>query len=258
MKTYIGVAVAAVLMATPAFAADLAVKAPPARVAPVFSWTGWYIGANLGGAWARDPENFTLGSGGGIGFNQTNTARSSSLVGGGQIGYNYQINNVVLGVEADIDGRHNANDFSCPVLSPIGCVAASGSVLTLHDEQDWFGTFRGRLGLTFDHVLLYGTGGLAYGEVQHSVTEAVVGASLVFSDRTTRAGWAAGVGGEYAINNQWSIGVEYLHLDLGTDTLVSAGAAPIFGPSNATFKDRSDILRAKLNWHLNWPGVATR
>ncbi len=272
-KSLLGLVAVGALAAVPAMAADLRmpVKAPPMPVAAEFSWTGWYAGINVGGSWADVPENFSLPL---FGASVANKATSSSIVGGGQIGFNYQINHIVLGVEADLDGRNNSNTFSCPVAAPTGCVpaAASASILTLHDEQNWLGTVRGRLGVAFDRFFLYGTGGLAYGNVQHTLNETQLTApggttlaSLIVSDNTTRTGWAAGVGAEYAITNNWSVGVEWLHVDLGTTTLntptpaVTIGGVT-FNPSSATFTDRSDIVRARINYRFNLGGapLATR
>lgn len=278
-KSILGLAAIGALLAAPAMAADLRmpVKAPPAPIAPVFSWTGFYIGGNVGGSWGDVPEVFNLPAapasplvpGGIAAFSVSNTAHSTSLIGGGQIGFNYQINQIVLGAEADLDWRHNSNDFSCPVVSPTGCVPASASILSLHDEQNWLGTVRGRLGIAFNRVLLYGTGGLAYGNVQHTLNETQLTgiggttlASMILSDNTTRTGWAAGVGAEYAITDQWSIGVEWLHVDLGSTTLNNPGVTintVAFTPSSATFTDRSDIVRGRIDWRFNLGGpVATR
>jgi outer membrane immunogenic protein len=277
-KSLLGLATLGALVAGPAMAADMGMplKAPPAPVAPVFSWTGFYIGGNVGGSWGDVPENFIIPPAVGIplGLGVTTKTHPDSIIGGVQLGYNYQINNIVLGVEADFDDRDGKSTFNCPVLSPTGCVAAtaSPSILTMTDEQSWLGTFRGRLGFAWDHVLLYGTGGLAYGEVKHSLNETQLtapggtpSAALIVSDSVVRTGWAAGGGIQYAFNDQWSIGVEYLHVDLGSDTLSTPApsitiAGTPFSASSATFHDRSDIVRATLDYRFNWGGgaIATR
>lgn len=266
MKRLLTAVALATLIGTPALAADMALKAPPLPPPPVWSWTGWYVGVNLGDSWANDPENFSLPF---ASFALSNTATSSSLIGGGQIGYNYQINHIVLGAEADIDGRHNSSNFSCfvnSVVSTTGCSPSSASILGMSDQQNWLGTVRGRLGVAFNRFFLYGTGGLAYGNVQHTLSETqltgVGGTTLAVlsvSDSTTRTGWAAGVGAEYAITDRWSVGVEYLHADLGTDTLSTPNPAVTisgvtFNPSSATFHDRSDMVRAVVDYRFNWGG----
>lgn len=269
-KSFLGLVAVGALVAAPAMAADLGMplKAPPAPVAPVFSWTGFYIGGNLGGSWGDVPETFAIPS---LGTAFGTTTHPDSIIGGGQIGYNYQINQIVLGIEADLDDRNGKSSFSCSVLAPTGCVPASASPLTLNDEQNWLGTVRGRLGVAWNRFLVYGTGGLAYGNVEHTLNEtqltAVGGtplAALIVSDSVTKTGWAAGGGIQYAFNDQWSIGLEYLHVDLGTDTLSTPNPAVTintvtFNPSSATFHDKSDIVRARIDYRFNWGApIATR
>ncbi|MBB3771889.1 MULTISPECIES: outer membrane protein [Ancylobacter] len=205
-----GVAVAALLVAVPAFAADLAkpypTKAPMVVAEPVFSWTGFYIGGNLGGAW---------GSG--------NAAASNlgldpdGFVGGGQVGVNYQFdNNVVIGIEADLQG---------------GDVSASR--WGYESKMDYFGTVRGRIGYAFDHILPYFTGGFAYGHSK--LTDQLTG----FSDSQNLTGWTVGGGVEYALTNNWTVKAEYLYMDLGDDYYNSIGA-------NAGLT--ANIVRAGVNY----------
>src|SRR5215470_3848757 len=167
------------LIATPAFAADIAVKmpvkAPPPPPVPVFSWTGFYAGINGGYAWADRTFNFagndtvsqglTCGPGGGaIGTCAPASFAMQGGVGGGQAGYNWQFNrNWLLGIEADFDwsslrGR-GASNFIFGGVSPIDIFRANENV-------DWFGTLRARLGFVSDNWLIYATGGFAYGRVK--------------------------------------------------------------------------------------------
>lgn len=264
-KSILGLVAIGALVAGPAMAADLRmpVKAPVAPIVPVFSWTGFYIGANVGGSWGDVPELFSVPA---LPLSVANTAHPDSIIGGGQIGYNYQIDRVVLGVEADFDARSAHNDFSCFVLAPTGCTGVPPSLLTLHDEQNWLSTVRGRLGFAaFDRVLIYGTGGVAFGNVKHSAIEnqtTVAGAIVSASDDSTRTGWAAGAGVEWAVTDQWSVGVEYLHVDLGNTTLSLPGTTVVgvaFNPATATFTDRSDIVRARIDFRFGAGGpLATR
>jgi outer membrane immunogenic protein len=184
------------------------------------------------------------------------------IIGGGQIGYNWQTSNIVFGIEADIDGR-NAT-ASANGLMPFA-PADTFDQVNISQTDNWLSTVRGRLGVTFGNVLLYGTGGAAFGEVDHSYTQirTTTGQALTLSDSDTRSGWAAGVGIEAMVWNNVSLGVEYLHVDLGTSTLVQGTAITsgglVFPPSSTSFQNRQDMVRAKLNWHFNFGGpLATR
>jgi outer membrane immunogenic protein len=254
-------AVAAIGFASFASAADLPVNAlppgpPGARVA-YYGWTGFYIGGNLGGSWANNDATYFqplfLGSG-------TASFSQASVIGGGQVGYNWQIGAMVLGAEADIEGRHWSDSAT---VAPF--VGAPTALVNLTQEENWLGTVRGRIGFTYGNALLYATGGVAFGGTQHSYTEFVstnAAQTRTLSDSTTKTGWTAGAGVEYAmwknVPGKVSLGIEYLYVDLG-DTTLSQGASTVgglpFSPSQATFKDRSNIVRAKLNWRFSdWAG----
>lgn len=190
-----GVVAAALLAAAPAFAADLAksypVKAPVVVAEPVFSWTGFYLGGNAGGAWGSvDSDAGVL------------DMSPSGFIGGGQVGYNFQFdNNVVLGIEADFQGS-DVSDTSFGVQS----------------KMDYFGTVRGRIGYAFDHILPYVTGGFAWGH--NKVTDQLTG----LETSNTLTGWTVGGGVEYALTNNWTVKGEYLYMDLGDDYYDSIGA----------------------------------
>jgi len=212
----------------PASAADmgppLAAKAPPPVPVPVFTWTGFYIGGNFGGGWAsNDFSNTLTGTAAGIPFptaTNSGTAAASGILGGGQIGFNYEFpTNWVVGIEADIDADHIAGSGSGCLSTAAGVVSSCG-----HDSSvgDYFGTVRGRVGYAFDNLLFYGTGGWAYAEstTTHTTT-CVSGAcpatSLPFtfnspSVSTTASGWTAGAGIEWGFLPNWTLRAEYLHL----------------------------------------------
>jgi len=199
MKTIIrsGVAAAALLVAAPAFAADIAqpypTKAPEAVfVEPVFTWTGFYIGANAGYAW---------GTGEGALDSELLDLSPDGFIGGGQIGFNYQLgNNVVVGVEADFQGGD-----------------VKDSAYGVQSQLDYFGTVRARLGYAMDNVMPYVTGGLAWGK--NEVRNEVLG----LKSDSTSVGWTVGGGLEYAFNNNWTVKGEYLYMDLGEDYYDSIG-----------------------------------
>ena len=176
-RMLIGIAALASFVATGALAADLPMKTPytkaPAYVEPVFNWTGFYVGGNLGYSWGNSDNSTTitrfntglplLGA-----LNGTNTSSNNvnGVIGGGQFGYNWQMQNWLFGLEADIQGSGERGSSS---ITCLGCSDdGTDIVTTLNQRLDWFGTARGRVGalVTPDVLLLYATGGLAYGEVK--------------------------------------------------------------------------------------------
>lgn len=192
------VAVASLLAAAPAFAADLPqaypTKAPPpVVVVPAFSWTDFYLGANAGYGW-------------GTGQTGISDLDPEGWLAGGQVGFNYQFgNNVVLGVEADIQGSDINDGTIDGAFDP-------------RSKMDYFGTVRARLGYAFDNVLPYVTGGLAWGH--NEIENRFDG---ITSDNT-HVGWTVGGGLEYALTNNWTVKAEYLYMDLGDEYYDSIGA----------------------------------
>jgi outer membrane immunogenic protein len=198
MKKYLLASVAALglVAAGAASAADLPSRkgpvAAPVYMPPAFSWTGFYVGANAGYGWGNVNAN---------GF--ANVGDLDGFVGGGQVGYNYQMGQFVLGLEADLQ----AADLS------------SGNNLgLLNVKTDYFGTVRARAGVAFDRFMPYITGGWAYGNVKTSIP--AIGFS---SDRSHTGGFAVGAGLEYAVTNNIIAGVEYLYVDLGEKNIAGAG-----------------------------------
>ncbi len=206
-------AAAAVAIAGPVSAADLAVKAPGAAPAFIASpWDGLYIGANLGFGSTDFSATASI-----FGLTGTDSVTGSGVVGGVQVGYNKQFGTFVLGVETDFDGTSISN--------------TTGGVET---KLPWFGTTRVRAGFLVNPALLfYGTGGVAYGHAEISGA----GASLTVPG----VGWAAGAGLQYALTPQWSVGAEYLHVDL------EGPSANAFG-ANFSTKAVTDLGRATLNY----------
>jgi outer membrane immunogenic protein len=197
------VAAALVMLAAPAFAADYRRPpqyADPLVAAPLFNWTGFYVGLNGGYGW---------GTGAGV--------STSGFVGGGQLGFNYQLNGgLVLGAETDI------------ALSGMDGTAAGVTFST-----DYLGSVRARLGYAVDRVMLYGTGGLAYGRGDLRIGG--------LSNKQTQWGWALGGGIEAMVAPQLSARIEYLYMDLGHDTYGS-----VFGPVNVGLT--TGLLRAGVNY----------
>jgi outer membrane immunogenic protein len=204
--------VAAMALATAAHAADMPAPA-------TYDWTGFYLGANAGIAWNNSNVDNSLDYDG-DGLNDIRNrieGDQTAFTAGGLIGYNYQIDHIVLGAEADINYLGFSDDSKRSVLvdgDGIDSITAKSSM-----EADWFGTIRARLGFAIDNVLIYGTGGAAYGHMNADGKVKVYNAgdevaSFSGSSDSTNWGWTVGGGMEYGIDN-WSLGLEYLYVDLG-------------------------------------------
>jgi outer membrane immunogenic protein len=190
-------------------AADMPVKATVAPIAPVWNWSGFYVGGHFGYGWAF-PDITEDAFGTKVG----NPPRPRGILGGGQLGYNWQFGTWVLGLEgdyswSDIKGSSNA-------VTPAGTLNAEGL-------PDSLATFTGRIGYAHDHLLFYVKGGGAWMSEdfkQLSVTVPVcVGTPCTGSNSTW--GWTAGAGGEFAIDPHWSVRLEYAFLDFPKNEAVT-------------------------------------
>jgi outer membrane immunogenic protein len=244
-------------------AADMPLKAPP-MAAPVYNWTGWYVGASLGGAWSsNDSMTFSGSPDTAIFFsnNEFPTTLSSSshgTVGGLQTGYNWQLSpSWLIGVETDIQ---LSNYSGTAIASPVPTIFAP-FVTQVSQSSDWFGTLRGRLGfLVTPNILLYGTGGLAYGQTQTSLVTVGSGFSLgtcptsftcaTGSSSNIGTGWTGGGGLEWMFAPHWTFKAEYLYVDLGSETVnaptVSTFHPPVSFSASSTFHE--NIARAGVNF----------
>ena len=225
-------------------AADLPVKAPaapPAPIPPPFSWTGLYIGGNLGAGWSDRQVSDTL-----FGLDITNQDNGASFIGGGQIGVNYQINNVVLGVEADFDWAANNNDSG-------GGVVIAGDTFRAMSNNTWITTLAGRLGFAADRFLLYVKGGGGWiGNSGFTITNVTTGASLTTSNSNTDSGWLVGGGAEWAFADNWSVRVEYDFLGLDDRTLTVPLTVPVIGGDVFTLHNRDvQMVTVGLNYRFN-------
>lgn len=252
MKKVLGLVGATLLLVGPAVAADLSrpppvYKAPP--LAPVFSWTGWYIGGNIGYGWGSntnpaiasnfvDPTDATQNFFPGL--------KPKGVIGGGQIGYDWQFNpNFVLGLVADFQGS-DIKDSAASTLSFAGVHHLSVTE-ALSQKLDSLGTGRARLGWAANNWLFYGSGGIAYGNIKSTISYSDTLGDLVAGSRSeTRAGWAAGGGVNYAITPNWIVGADYLHYDLGRSPVTGTGA---FGDLvSASQRVEGDIVRGVINY----------
>lgn len=285
----IGIATFVSALATSAFAADMAPKMytkAPVIPAVVYDWTGFYIGGNAGYSWGREKTDGNLTGTQSVsefrtagptllaGFPVvtplatlplTGRANVNGFIGGGQAGYNWQRGTWLFGLEADIQGSDERGTGDVCTVS--GCPLGS-SILTANYKLDWFGTARGRVGfLPTDRVLLYATGGLAYGHLSASAP------LIPLSWGSTRAGWTVGAGAEVALDPHWSVKIEYLYMDLGNIGSSGATATTTVNQLNtptidfntvttttltSAFRTRftDNILRVGVNYRFGGPVVA--
>ena len=198
----------------------------PMPVVQVFSWTGFYIGANAGWGWTNGSGTFTTPLGA-----DPFTVNNNGFLGGAQTGYNWQMGPAVFGAEADFQGTTASGPLS----------ATAGPTVSATAKTPWLGTMRGRVGYAMDRVLLYVTGGAVYGNSTWNGTVSSVGS---FSSSTTFWTWTAGLGAEMAFWDCWSAKLEYLYVGTPSTTPAVPTVTAVSGNSN------TNIIRAGLNYHF--------
>jgi opacity protein-like surface antigen len=225
-STGTALAIALFTIALPAHAADLT-KAPPAPAA--YSWTGAYVGVNFGGAWDREDVTTPFG------LAATNPG---GVLGGAQLGYNYQFSSWLLGIEAEFDGTdaQGSTNFVGP-----------GTALALFGDHRWYTTVSGRLGYVMGSLLLYAKAGGAWMNADYKLGVTTGGVTVNDSIANTRTGWNAGIGLEYPLFPRWSAKLEYDYLDFGTSTLNFVDAAV-----PASFKTQVNEIKLGLNYHFGY------
>ena len=284
IKSFVIGAAGALAIGSSAFAADL--RPASAALAPVFTWSGFYAGVNVGyvngnpGSTVGTPLFASTTLSGAALYNQINavaaTGRSqdlSAIMGGGGIGYNMQFGSIVVGLETDIQrssvSRDTRNVFITNTTFPASPVSGT---TTSSQRLDYLGTVRARLGYTvFDNLLVYATGGLAYGEKEFRTRynfDASGGGSFIIPGYGTtvgrskmETGYVIGGGLEYALDANWSVKGEALYYDLGktraSGTFNSTSSFP--PPStftttgvNSRIDNKGWIGRIGLNYKFNW------
>ena len=255
MKKIIATLLATTAITGSAMAADLpSRKAPVAPPPPVLSWTGAYVGANIGGGWMNG------GNGRVYSYNPTTLANytwakggsgNAGVVGGVQVGYNYQISPMfVVGAETDFQGSTLGGGYN-GAYNAVSLDAINGNEVagyTGATQLNWFGTVRGRVGVVplMPNVLVYGTGGFAYGGVQRNGTYGNTSA--------TQTGWTAGGGVEYAFTPAWSVKGEYLYTNLMGGNQNTWFNSPT-SLNNVNNRTSFNTIRAGVNYHFNTADV---
>jgi len=219
---------------SPGMAADMPTGTPPPFYRDLsYVWTGFYIGINGGGAWGTSQQQVLSSP-----MTTTGPFDVSGGLVGGTIGFNMQVDYVVLGLEGDLDWARISG--SAPCASP---------AFTCTTQNDYLGTTRLRLGYAFGPAsqwLAYATAGAAFGDINQSFSPAVAGNAGVL---TNRVGWTAGGGIQYAfLGTGWSVKLEYLYVDLGTFVCTTACSAVPKLTADTTLTE--NIFRAGVNYRF--------
>ena len=247
MKRLFSAIALAALSAGSAGAADLPVKASPMPVPAAYSWTGCYIGVEGGANIGRSEQ--VAESSRFVGETITGRFNLNGGLAGGTAGCNYQFSNIVIGIEGDASWTNKSG--SAHDLAPFNPNAISTT------SEKWIDTARGRIGVAWDRLFLYGTAGGAWAGTEVNVSNPTVPISATDSQR--RSGWVAGVGGEWAFwTGRWgslTLKLEYLHADFGSALYI---VPPVTNGTN-TIVTRAvsltdDIFRAGVNWKFDWGG----
>jgi outer membrane immunogenic protein len=231
----LGLTLTSVVAIASANAADMYVPGPGGyKDAPWYpTWAGFYLGVDVGGAWATDVVKPTIADGGT--FPRKNTLSTDGVFGGGTLGYNFQRGGFVFGIEGDLGGMD---------------ITKKKSDLLGGTEIDFinsglYGDVTGRLGYTFDRFLVYAKGGFAFYDGEAKTTTAIPGFTV--GKTGTFTGWTIGGGAEYKINPAWSVKAEYLHFDFGSETATLTSGAGVFGYKNDL---TVDTVKFGVNYHV--------
>jgi outer membrane immunogenic protein len=242
-KALVGLVAIAALVGTPALAADMPMKAP-STPAPAYSWTGFYIGANAGGAWDETQFQYNVtgatpatASSGGAPAPSPFRVDYGGGIAGGTIGYNWQFSpSWAFGLEADWDWTDVSGAIGCPVSS-----------FSCQSKLSDLGSGRARFGYVWNEFFIYATGGAAWGDVTN---QTVSPAGVTAGTKSTKVGYMAGMGVEAPVFQTLSMKFEWLYYDLGTANYV------VDNPSTQSISAREwgSTVRAGFNWRFNWGG----
>jgi outer membrane immunogenic protein len=187
----------------------------------VYNWTGFYVGANLGGAWGLANDSSYSQPGGTIDSFDFGSTTKASVIGGLHVGYNWQVAPTwLIGAEGDFSWLSLGNSFGARQVTIGGVPAVTGlpavpMTLSMTSKEKWLSSVRGRVGYVWDTLLLYGTGGVAWGKANYNgFMTGDIYSSVATSFSNTSTGWVAGVGLEKVITGNWLIRGEYLYYGL--------------------------------------------
>jgi outer membrane immunogenic protein len=228
-------AAAVALASTSAFAADMGArtytKAP--MMQPVMSWTGFYVGGHIGGAFTDNDNGIGV-----VGF--TNSGNNGSFLGGGQIGADYQFSpNWLVGIEGQISGMSNNNNR--------GFFNAAGAGFS--DRNEWIGSVTGRLGYVWGAGVIYGKGGVAFRDNNNIAAFTGPGLATPFTTNREDTGYTVGGGVEYMFAPAWSAKLEYQYYNFD-NTTVTAAALPVPFPTGVSYRDDLHTVKLGVNYHF--------
>ena len=237
----------AMLAAGPALGADLpALKTPPPP-APAFSWTGFYVGGNLGAAWAEGSLTDSL-----YGLTFDSGSGNGMFIGGGQAGFNYQFSTLVVGLEAEFEGignKNNTRGVFVPALGHTFAITSNNRSLAL---------LTARLGVAYNNWLFYGKGGGGWiGNGSLTLTDLTTGASISGLDNN-RSVFFGDAGLEWAFVNNWTVKAEFEILNVGNRTFTVPIGAPFLVGDTFTGTRTIQLVKVGFNYLFNWgPGPVT-
>ena len=236
-----------------------------------YSFHGFYVGGNVGGTFNNADTTFTPLPDAPTFFDLAPTTvapNPSGVMGGAQAGYNWLgDNHFMFGLETDMQGSNiNSTKTVSPIVDSTLTPGAAGTFLMVHQEMNWLGTLRARAGFTVgDRVLIYGTGGMAYGHVKwsgttdYTATAACIGCvAYPSSFDDNKVGWTAGGGFEFLASRHVAFGAEYLYYDLGDEKIITSPIPATGGATGATgcptcqvqydVNSIGHIVRGKINF----------
>jgi outer membrane immunogenic protein len=245
--------VALIALTGPALAADLGPPPPPPPVyvppVPIFTWTGVYVGGQIGYAWATQNADF----GDSFGLFASANYNSSGVIGGAHVGYNLQLTQFVIGLEGDVDGSSISKTISgaaFPLGGTLGLVST-----TLNTNANVQGSIRGRVGYAWDRVLIYATGGVAFAGINSDLWTSTLFGTSYDAASNTRVGWTVGGGLEYAVTNNWSIRAEYRYANFGQYTVYPVNFAAL-GDSGAFINRHLTENRVQVGFSYKFDAAA--
>jgi len=215
----------------------------PSYAPASFGWTGFYLGAHLGGTWGSSTANGETG----VTLDDSWSASPSGLVAGATLGYNWQLGPVIYGIEGDLGnlGLAGSGGYYVPWGYDASTTTDTGFYLTL----------RGRLGVLLNGWMLYATAGYLGADTTVDVLEACdafcTEPSVSASSSSFRNGWTIGGGFEAALQDAWSVKVEYLYFDLGSTTLTTPAGAGGLGANTWHVDTDGSLVRAGINYRFN-------